>query len=88
MYNKEQYVARAVESVLRQEGSATVENGCVELIVVDDGSLDSSYEAAKGAIGGCEGCRILRRENGGVAGEVSVFFGCRRLVGAHFPSTY
>jgi glycosyltransferase involved in cell wall biosynthesis len=67
VYNKERYVARAVESVLRQEGVATVENGCVELIVVDDGSLDSSYEAAKGAIGGCEGCRILRRENGGVA---------------------
>lgn len=54
-------MAKAIESVLSQT--------CCdfELVIVDDGSKDDSYEVALKAIGGRENCRIHQQQNAGVS---------------------
>lgn len=59
LYNKEKHIQRAIKSVLSQ----TYQN--FELIVVDDGSTDGSFEAAS-AIQDPR-IRIIRQENRGVS---------------------
>lgn len=61
LYNKASYVAKAVRSVLEQSFSD------FELVVVDDGSTDSSAEIALNAIEGHRKCRLVRQENAGVS---------------------
>lgn len=61
LYNKAQYVAKAIGSVLAQ----TFTN--FELVIVDDGSKDDSLEIAQKCIKGYENCRIIRQENAGVS---------------------
>ena len=61
LYNKAPYVAKAIQSVLSQ---TFVD---YELVVVDDGSGDGSFEVASLAIAGHENCRMLRQENAGVS---------------------
>lgn len=61
LYNKEPYVAKAIQSVLAQTFSD------FELIVVDDGSRDNSAEMASQAIEGHENCQLIRQENAGVS---------------------
>jgi glycosyltransferase involved in cell wall biosynthesis len=56
-WNQAQYLAEAIESVLAQSHSS------VELIVVDDGSDDNSYEIAARYPGVCR----IRQQRGGVA---------------------
>lgn len=59
LYNGEKYIAKCVESVLRQ----TYKN--FELIIVDDGSTDNSFDLVKGF---CDSrIVLLSKENGGVA---------------------
>ena len=61
LYNKASYVAKAVRSVLEQSFSD------FELVVVDDGSTDSSAEIALNAIEGHRNCQLVRQENAGVS---------------------
>lgn len=59
LYNKEKHIQRAIKSVLAQ----TVQD--FELIIVDDGSTDGSYEAANKIYD--PRIRFIRQENRGVS---------------------
>ena len=59
--NKGPYVEKSIQSILSQ----TFED--FELIVVDDGSTDSSFEVASHAFGDDPRCRIIHQENSGVS---------------------
>ena len=61
LYNKAPYVAKAVGSVLAQTFTD------YELIIVDDGSKDDSFDVARKAIEGHDHCRICKQENSGVS---------------------
>lgn len=61
LFNKAPYVKRTIQSVLSQTF------GDFELIIVDDGSTDSSFEIARNAIDGDLRCRIVHQENSGVS---------------------
>lgn len=61
LYNKAPYVAKAIESVLAQPFKD------YELIIMDDGSMDNSFEIALKAIVGQANCHIYRQENAGVS---------------------
>ncbi len=61
MFNKAPYVAKAIESVLSQTFSD------YELIVMDDGSTDESFDIASKAIEGHGNCQIHRQPNAGVS---------------------
>lgn len=61
LFNKAPYVEKTIRSVLSQTF------GDFELIVVDDGSTDASFEVASQAIGGDSRCRIIHQENSGVS---------------------
>lgn len=62
LYNKAPYVAKAIGSILAQTFTD------YELIIMDDGSKDDSYEIASKAIEGhrCH-CHLNRQENAGVS---------------------
>lgn len=61
LYNKAPYVAKAIGSVLAQTFTD------YELVIMDDGSKDDSFEIAKKAIEGQENCHLYRQENAGVS---------------------
>ena len=61
LYNKAPYVAKAIGSVLAQ----TVTD--YELVIMDDGSKDDSFEIAKASINGQGHCRLFRQQNAGVS---------------------
>ena len=61
LFNKAPYVAKAIESVLSQTFSD------YELIVMDDGSTDESFDIASKAIEGHGNCQIHRQPNAGVS---------------------
>lgn len=61
LFNKSPYVAKAIESVFAQTCTD------YELIIMDDGSSDDSFEIASKAIEGRENCRIYRQQNAGVS---------------------
>lgn len=61
LYNKAAYVAKAIQSVLTQ----TFRD--YELIVMDDGSKDDSFEVARKAILGQNCCHLYKQENAGVS---------------------
>ena len=62
LFNKEQYIERTLQSILAQTFAD------YELIVVDDGSTDQSYNIARQTIGQDNPSRqIIRQENSGVA---------------------
>ncbi len=61
LYNKAKYVAKAIGSVLAQTFTD------YELVIMDDGSKDYSFEIAKTVIDGCGRCHIYRQKNAGVS---------------------
>lgn len=61
LYNKGQYVTKAISSVLSQ----TFTN--YELIIMDDGSRDDSFETAKRSTEGRANCHLYRQQNAGVS---------------------
>ena len=61
LYNKAPYIAKAIDSVLAQSFRD------YELVIIDDGSKDDSFEVAKKAIEGNGCCRLCRQENAGVS---------------------
>lgn len=61
LYNKAPYVVNAIQSVLAQT------NKDFELIILDDGSKDDSFDVAQKAIDGQRCCHLYRQSNGGVS---------------------
>ena len=61
LYNKSSYVAKAIGSVLSQTFAD------YELVIMDDGSKDDSYDIASKAIEGRANCQIHRQDNAGVS---------------------
>lgn len=61
LYNKAPYVAKAIESVLAQSFTD------YELVIMDDGSQDGSFEVALQCIDGHPNCHIYRQTNKGVS---------------------
>ena len=65
-YNEELVIVRTVESLLCQDYS-----GSLSIIVVDDGSPDSTFATAQGAFAGNERVLVLRKANGGKASALN-----------------
>ena len=61
LYNKAPYVAKAIHSVLTQTCTD------FELVIIDDGSSDDSFDIARKAIQGHGNCRISSQSNAGVS---------------------
>ena len=61
LFNKAPYVGKAILSVLSQTF------GDYELIIMDDGSTDDSFDIADKTVEGHENCRIYRQPNAGVS---------------------
>lgn len=61
LYNKAPYVAKAIGSVLSQTFTD------YELIVMDDGSTDGSFDVALKVVEGQKDCRVYKQANGGVS---------------------
>ena len=83
-YNYGRFVAEAIESALRQTLPP------LEVIVVDDGSTDDTWNVV---LSFGDRVRYIRQDNAGVCaarnrgvaeskGELIAFFGCRRYLGA------
>lgn len=66
LYNKEQYVERAIASVLNQQCTDGEDVFQYELIVVDDGSSDCSAQIAGKCIAGHSTCKLVQQRNSGV----------------------
>lgn len=61
LYNKSSYVTKAIDSVLSQTFTD------YELVIMDDGSKDDSYDVASKVIEGRANCQIHRQDNAGVS---------------------
>ena len=61
LYNKSSYVTKAIDSVLSQTYAD------YELVIMDDGSKDDSFDVASKAIEGRTNCQIHRQQNAGVS---------------------
>lgn len=64
-YNEEVNAVRTVESLLLQDYD------CMDIIFVDDGSMDSTYETLRKAFGTNPKARILTKPNGGKASALN-----------------
>jgi cellulose synthase/poly-beta-1,6-N-acetylglucosamine synthase-like glycosyltransferase/peptidoglycan/xylan/chitin deacetylase (PgdA/CDA1 family)/spore germination protein YaaH len=72
-YNEEKVICQTIESLL------TSDYHNFEVIMVDDGSADSTYESAMAKFSGEQKVKILRKENGGKASALN--FGWRQASG-------
>lgn len=61
LYNKASYVTMAIDSVLSQTFAD------YELVIMDDGSKDDSYDIASKVITGQANCHLHRQQNAGVS---------------------
>ena len=60
VYNSEKYLVNCLNSILKQDEKI------FEVIIIDDGSSDSSYEIMKKYECSYDKVKILKKENGGV----------------------
>lgn len=60
-YNVQDYILKTLSSVLSQTDS------CYEIIIVDDGSYDSTYEIVYNKLRNQSNCKIIRQDNSGVS---------------------
>src|SRR6185503_6152442 len=65
-YNEEKVIVKTIESLLQQEYA-----GSLEVVVVDDGSPDSTYDQAMEAYGKEPRVTIHRKANGGKASALN-----------------
>ena len=65
-YREESVIVATVESLLTQEYG-----GPIEIIIVDDGSPDATYQVARDAFGDEPQVRVLTRPNGGKASALN-----------------
>ncbi len=72
-YREELVILRTIESLLAQGYDG------LEIIVVDDGSSDRTYEVSQRAFGNQSGVRIFRKENGGKSSALN--FGLAYVTG-------
>lgn len=91
VYNVERYLAQCIESLLQQEYVN------IQLIIVDDGSPDGSYEIARGYAKRDPRIKLIRQANAGPSaarnngtrharGEYLTFFDSDDFVGRHIYS--
>lgn len=73
-FNEEKVICKTVESLLRSDYPN------FEIIVVDDGSPDRTFDVACEKYGGCEKVSIFRKGNGGKASALN--FGWRKAKGS------
>lgn len=64
-YNEEAVITDSVNALLACKGNVT------EIIVVDDGSTDNTYEVARAAYAGNPRVRVMRKPNGGKASALN-----------------
>jgi cellulose synthase/poly-beta-1,6-N-acetylglucosamine synthase-like glycosyltransferase/peptidoglycan/xylan/chitin deacetylase (PgdA/CDA1 family) len=72
-YNEEKVIARTIASLLAQEYA-----GELDVVVVDDGSPDATYEVAASAFGAHPRVRVFRKPNGGKASALNFGIGRAR----------
>jgi len=65
-YNEEKVIVDSVNTLLRLDHDAT------EIIVVDDGSKDRTFEIAQAAFADHPSVRVLRKQNGGKASALNL----------------
>ncbi len=65
-YNEEKVIVRTVQSLLCQDYT-----GALSIIVVDDGSPDSTFRTAQDAFANNPRVRVVRKENGGKASALN-----------------
>jgi cellulose synthase/poly-beta-1,6-N-acetylglucosamine synthase-like glycosyltransferase/peptidoglycan/xylan/chitin deacetylase (PgdA/CDA1 family)/spore germination protein YaaH len=65
-YNEEKVIIKTITSLLAQEYG-----GEMEIVVVDDGSPDDTYDIASEAYGGHPQVRVFRKANGGKASALN-----------------
>jgi len=76
IYNAKKYLDRCVDSILRQSFRD------FELLLIDDGSTDKSYEICSRYAAADSRVRCYRKENSGCL--QSRFFGLERIRGRYF----
>lgn len=63
VYNCEEYIAECFNSLLEQK----YDFGRIQVIMIDDGSTDNSFEVCSGLKGSYENVIVITKENGGVS---------------------
>ena len=61
IYNSEQYISNAIESIIRQKYKD------IELLLIDDGSTDTSFEICKEYTKKYKNVKVYHKENGGIS---------------------
>ena len=74
-YNVQDFILKTLSSVLSQTYS------CYEIIIVDDGSYDSTYEVVCSKLQNLPNCKIIKKDNGGVSSARNI--GLQHAVGKY-----
>jgi peptidoglycan-N-acetylglucosamine deacetylase len=65
-YNEEKVISQTIDSLIAQQY-----RGAIEIIVVDDGSKDGTYQQARASHGDKPGVRVFTKPNGGKASALN-----------------
>lgn len=61
VYNGEKYISQCISGIIKQLKEFD------EIIIVDDGSADSTFEICSGFLDSCRQIKLFKKENGGVS---------------------